>query len=85
MKSTKITNTVLLERPEQRLADSFKYTQTVNKPFGGVDSVIAWCKTECLGDWRWQIFEMSNDQQPGTYIFYFDNEKDCCAFALKWC
>ena len=64
--------------------DSFAYAQEITKPFGALDPVIRWCKEELQEDWRWQMVEMSNDQRPGRYIFYFDSEKDCCAFTLKW-
>ena len=64
--------------------ESFPYAREIAKPFGGLDPVIRWCKSELEADWRWQMIEMSNDLRPGRYIFYFDSEKDCCAFTLKW-
>jgi hypothetical protein len=64
--------------------ESFAYAKEIAKPFGGVDRVIAWCKTEMQHEWRWQVVEMSSDQRPGRYLFYFDSDQDCCAFALKW-
>jgi hypothetical protein len=64
--------------------ESFSYAREITKPFGALDPVIRWCKAELQEDWRWQMVEMSNDQRPGRYIFYFDSEKDCCAFTLKW-
>jgi hypothetical protein len=65
--------------------ESFPYAREIAKPFGALDPVIRWCKEELQADWRWQMVEMSNDQRPGRYIFYFDSERDCCAFVLKWC
>jgi hypothetical protein len=67
-----------------RNQESFAYAKEIAKPFGGVDRVIAWCKTEMQHEWRWQVVEMSSDQRPGRYLFYFDSDQDCCAFALKW-
>lgn len=67
-----------------RNRESFQYTQEIVKPFGTIDSVINWCKTEMQGEWRWQLIEISSDIRPGRYIFYFDSERDLCAFTLKW-
>ena len=64
--------------------ESFPYAREIAKPFGVLDPVIRWCKEELQEDWRWQMVEMSNDLRPGRYIFYFDSERDCCAFTLKW-
>lgn len=72
------------EHYQKRAQDSFSYAKEISKPWGGVDSVISWCKTELTGEWRWQLLEMSSDQRPGRYIFYFDSDRDCCAFTLKW-
>ena len=69
----------------QRDKTSFNHAREITKPFGALDPVIRWCKAELSEDWRWQMVEMSTDQRPGRYIFYFDSEKDCCAFVLKWC
>ena len=30
---------------EIRLGDSFNYAREINKPFGELDRVLAWCKT----------------------------------------
>lgn len=68
-----------------RSKDSFGYSHEVTKIWGGLDDMIAWCKTELSGEWRWQLLEVSNDTRPGRYIFYFDSSRDYTAFALKWC
>ena len=49
-----------------------------------LDRVIDWCKTEIVGDWRWQLVDISSDRRPGHYIFYFDSERDFFAFTLHW-
>jgi multisubunit Na+/H+ antiporter MnhE subunit len=64
--------------------ESFAYAKEITKPWGGIDRVIAWCKTEMQNDWRWQVIDTSSDLRPGRYIFFFDSDKDCCAFTLKW-
>jgi hypothetical protein len=69
---------------EVRASDSFVYAREITKPFGGVDRVIDWCKSELEGEWRWQLVEMSSDIKPGRYLFYFDSERDCFAFSLQW-
>jgi hypothetical protein len=69
---------------EIRLGDSFNYAQEINKPFGQLDRVLAWCKTEMTGEWRWQLVDISTDRRPGRYIFYFDLERDYFAFVLQW-
>jgi hypothetical protein len=76
------TSTATVYRPRDKT--SFLYTQEITKPFGRLDQVIEWCKAECTSDWRWQVLDISSDIRPGQYVFYFDSERDCCAFALKW-
>lgn len=67
-----------------REKESFQHAVEITKPFGQLDNVIGWCKTEMSGVWRWQVVEMSSDIRPGRYIFYFDSDRDYCAFLLKW-
>jgi hypothetical protein len=69
---------------EVRAGDSFNFAREISKPFGEIDRIIDWCKTELQGEWRWQLVEISTDQRPGRYIFYFDDDRDCFAFALQW-
>ena len=67
-----------------RLGESFTHAQEIARPFGQIDRVIEWCKTELVGDWRWQVVTTSSDRAPGRYIFYFDSDRDAAAFALFW-
>ena len=69
---------------DSRSRESFRYAREITKPFGKLDRVIDWCKTEMVGDWRWQLVDVSSDQRPGRYIFYFDSERDYFAFTLYW-
>ena len=67
-----------------RLSESFNHAREIARPFGQIDRIIEWCKTELTGEWRWQVVTTSSDRAPGRYIFYFDSDRDCCAFTLKW-
>jgi hypothetical protein len=67
-----------------RLSASFTHAREIARPFGQIDRIIEWCKTELVGDWRWQVVTTSSDRAPGRYIFYFDSDRDAAAFALFW-
>jgi hypothetical protein len=67
-----------------RSRDSFPCHIEITKPFGYLDKIISWCKTEMVGDWRWELLDVSSDIRPGRYVFYFDSERDMCAFSMKW-
>ena len=67
-----------------RLSASFNHAREIARPFGQIDQIIEWCKTELIGDWRWQVVTTSSDRAPGRYIFYFDSDRDAAAFALFW-
>ena len=69
---------------QDRDKTSFAHVKEISKPWGGLDPILDWCKTELVGDWRWQLIDVSSDIRPGRYIFYFDSDRDCCAFTLKW-
>ena len=75
----------MVRQIDHRSRDSFAHAREVVKAWGGLEPILAWCKTELEGDWRWQLIDMSSDIRPGRYIFYFDSERDCLAFTLKWC
>lgn len=68
-------------KPFNRLASSFAYQQQVCQ---NLDAMLAWCRSQCQADWRWQLIESSGFNSPGIYRFYFDSDHDACAFALKW-
>jgi hypothetical protein len=75
----------LLKSPiNQRDRNSFNHAQEISKPFGMLELVLDWCKEELTSEWRWQLIEVSSDRRPGRYIFYFDSERDCLAFTMKW-
>jgi hypothetical protein len=69
---------------QPRCQESFEFRREITRPFGDLDAVLAWCRTELQGDWRWELIEISTDRRPGTYKFYFDSERDCVAFVLQW-
>lgn len=64
--------------------DSFKHAHEVTKPYGQIDDILTWAKVQLVGEWRWQLVELSSIVRPGRYIFYFDSEKDYLTFVLKW-
>lgn len=72
------------EKLNTRPAESFQHIIQLQKPWGVIDHVIRWCKSEMTHEWRWHIVRMSSDQLPGEYIFYFDSDRDFCAFSMKW-
>jgi hypothetical protein len=76
----------LLNRPLQhnRDRDSFAHAQEISKGFGMLESVLDWCKSELVNEWRWQLVDVSSNQRPGRYVFYFDSERDYLAFVMKW-
>ena len=77
---------MLLKSPVEWSRDqkSFNHAQEIHKPFGEIERVLDWCKSELGHDWRWQLCSVSNYHQPGRYIFYFDDERDYLAFVMKW-
>ncbi len=67
----------------EREATSFAYSSPVTLEFGQLEPVLAWCRTELVGEWRWEYYPCD---APGKwqYRFYFDSERDCLAVTLKW-
>jgi hypothetical protein len=63
--------------------ESFEFAKEIVKPFGAIESVLDWSKQELIGEWRWQLVEVSSERRPGRYIFYFESERDYLAFLLK--
>ena len=86
MNLRKVRPTPLLKSPVSytRDKDSFGYAKEITKEFGVLEQVLDWCKEELTSEWRWQLVNVSSDRNPGRYIFYFDSERDCLAFTLKW-
>jgi hypothetical protein len=77
---------MLLDPPIEYLRDavSFPYAKEIAKPWGMIEQVLDWCKMALSQDWRWQLVETSAPDHLGRYIFYFDSERDCLAFTMKW-
>jgi hypothetical protein len=74
----------MLTTTQARQKQSFAYAREIQKAFGAIDEIIHWCKSELSDEWRWELIQPSSDIVPGRYIFYFDSDRDACAFALKW-
>ena len=75
---------VIVSQLNLRKAESFPFCQEISKPWGGLEPILCWCKQELQGEWRWELIDISSDQRPGRYKFYFDLGRDCTAFALRW-
>lgn len=85
MTATGISNNITSAKYPDPAAPTFRYALEINKPWGGLDNVVEWCKTEMQDpSWRWQLVESSTSIHPGRYIFYFNDSRDFCAFKLKW-
>ena len=67
-----------------RTSDTFEFHQEIHQNMGELDDILSWCRSECLGEWRWRMLEPSNAHSPGHYCFYFDDGRDACAFVLRW-
>jgi hypothetical protein len=68
---------------DYRDKESFSFAKEITKPFGEIEHVLDWAKSELVGEWRWQLVDVSSERRPGRYIFYFENERDYLAFLLK--
>lgn len=80
---------MLVQSPQKHVdqirdGESFSYAREIHKPFGQIDRILEWCKSELQHEWRWQLVDGSSDIHPGRYIFYFDTERDLVAFTLQW-
>jgi hypothetical protein len=70
-----------------REATSFAYSSPVTLEFGQLEPFLAWCRTELVGEWRWEYYPrdaIGNCYNKWQYRFYFDSERDCLAVTLKW-
>ena len=67
-----------------RAKESFLFSMEISKPYGHIDDILIWSKSELLGAWRWQLIDVSTDHRPGRYVWYFDLDRDYFAFTLKW-
>jgi hypothetical protein len=67
----------------ERDAKSFAYSASVALAFGQLEPVLAWCRAELVGEWRWE-YQPRDPPGKWQYRFYFDSERDCLAVILKW-
>lgn len=65
------------------------YKSSLDLPYGTLGQVIEWCKSNCVGDWKFSenVTVESNTQYDFVthhyeYTFYFENERDFFAFTL---
>ena len=71
-------------RIENSQEQDFAYVRDIHKPFGELDRVLDFCKSELSSTWRWKLLQASSDIADGQYRFFFSDEKDAVVFALKW-
>lgn len=62
--------------------ESFGHTHEISRLWGQLEKVLDWCKQELIGEWRWELCDVSTVSRPGRYVFYFDCERDYLAFVL---
>lgn len=62
----------------------YPHTIEIAKRLGKLDEVIAWSKQELEGEWRWRLDETGGADGLWKYHFFFKNERDMCAFTMKW-
>ena len=74
----------MLRQIDVRSRESFPFARETRQPWGRLEPILAWCRDELESDWRWQLVDMSSQGHPGRYIFFFDSERDCLAFVMKW-
>lgn len=67
-----------------RSADTFLHQAECLLPYGQLDTVLNWCRSECSAEWRWKMKESASNIKSGHYGFYFDSERDAVAFSLQW-
>lgn len=63
---------------------AYPYCLEIAKPLGKLDEILTWSKSELVGDWVWSLDESGGGDRPWLYRFFFVNERDMCAFTLKW-
>jgi hypothetical protein len=56
----------------------------VRAEFGGLDPILSWCKVNTEDIWKWKLINMPNEQEKGTYEFWFKSDVDADLFALRW-
>lgn len=57
---------------------------SVQFPFGELDPVIKWSKSNLHGLWKWEMIQMPGGHAKGKYIFHFEDDKDLEVFCLRW-
>ena len=65
-------------------ASQYPYTLEISKKLGKLDEVITWSKQELEHEWRWILDETGGGDGLWKYRFFFQSERDMCAFTMKW-
>lgn len=58
------------------------YIAEMHIRYGKLEEMIAWCEKNCAGEWGYTIVDEAGEQ-PGSYNFKFESEKDFVTF-LVW-
>ena len=62
-------------------SNKFSKVIGIDLKFGDLGDIVRWCQFNTSGDWRYEI-EDTAGIKPGSYKFYFDDEKDYINFML---
>lgn len=56
------------------------YKVQVKLPYGELQPIVEWCDRNCVDEWRYM--EDPNGDMYNSWVFFFENERDYCAFLL---
>lgn len=67
-------------------AVAYRYATTIVLEFGGLNTVMDWCKEHCIGEWHLEYagHQDSPTERKNVYKFDFTNEVDFITFNLKY-
>ena len=57
------------------------YEISVQIEYGQLKQMIKWCTDNCIGDWGYTVLNEAGEE-PGTYAFKFESEKDYVTFLI---
>jgi hypothetical protein len=59
----------------------YSFRTDISVPYGSLNSLLEWCKTNCKDNWGWHMISPSGEK-PGLYKFHFMSEADQINFIL---
>lgn len=57
------------------------FLANVSIKYGELGDYIDWCEKNCTGQWSLDILTVAGNQ-PGTYLFKFNEQKDYTTFVV---